>query len=656
MEGTKMVKIKKISFNKCLIPFFIICFLYASQTFGDAEIFEVGEMIGKVTDTQVEIFMQVSDDLDPSVTNFKIFYDTNKQSNIWNYAYSTPAQNTSPGDKLTFYLTDGIQGNIRYYYRVGCTVAGIWQWRDERSFHTPRQWRDKGSFHTQRSSVTSNEEPQFTFCVISDFHPSIPFVSGQNYLEQIAANVAADAPDFVITLGDMVDISDQGQGVENCDGLDSSYRGCPLSQLDPNCFDRHYRDMAETLGVFSGSSMIVWINGNHEGLLGYLNNDNETCSYNYNKTWDAREKYFPIIGDEGYVAGTDVRDVYGDFTWGDVHIIWLDPLAFSTEDPLYKNDPRYYALGSEPYSEHYIKSDQQTWLETTLSQSQSKFKLIFAHTLFGGCGPECSCCSPGLEGGPEASSYARGGADYVCDLYGTDQCDIIHLLMRWYGVSGYFYGHDHVYAMTKKNNVKYFCVGTGSKDWLEEPIAPVYQYDIKCLYPNTISGDTFIRGGKFLNGNYLYLEEEEICSREDPKQEYYGAGHMRVDVYDNRLVIKYVKANPYEPGDFWYQFDPMPNDTVLDTQTIFVCGDVYPREVPPDKPYCGDGEVDIFDILGVIDIVLGVKEPTECQEGRADVSTGTPPYCTAPDGEIDIFDVLVLIKKALGKPNCCDFW
>ena len=88
----------------------------------------------------------------------------------------------------------------------------------------------------------------------------------------------------------------------------------------------------------------------------------------------------------------------------------------------------------------------------------------------------------------------------------------------------------------------------------------------------------------------------------------------------------------------------------------FVCGDLYPRECLPDNPICGDGVINIFDILEEIDIALGMVTPSDCQIGRADVPSGTPPYCTPPDGVIDILDVLVVIDRALGKPNCCDYY
>jgi hypothetical protein len=97
------------------------------------------------------------------------------------------------------------------------------------------------------------------------------------------------------------------------------------------------------------------------------------------------------------------------------------------------------------------------------------------------------------------------------------------------------------------------------------------------------------------------------------------------------------------------------------------CGDIYPQDCLGgpcgQTETCGDGVVDLFDILEAIDIILGLQEATLCQIGNADVPNGMPPYCGSPagtpncesDGDIDIFDVLVMIDKALGKANCCDY-
>jgi hypothetical protein len=107
---------------------------------------------------------------------------------------------------------------------------------------------------------------------------------------------------------------------------------------------------------------------------------------------------------------------------------------------------------------------------------------------------------------------------------------------------------------------------------------------------------------------------------------------------------------------------------VSDGEMCFLtCGDIYPQDcVGGDctgTTFCGDGVINLFDILEAIDIILGLEEYTECQFMRGDVPNGMPPYCGNPpgdpnclsDGDIDILDVLVIIDRALGKPNCCDY-
>jgi len=100
---------------------------------------------------------------------------------------------------------------------------------------------------------------------------------------------------------------------------------------------------------------------------------------------------------------------------------------------------------------------------------------------------------------------------------------------------------------------------------------------------------------------------------------------------------------------------PLPPPCVEAGQICFVsCGDVYPS----GGTSCGDGAVNIFDILEEIDFALGITAPTIYQAPRANVPTGLPTNCEDPDvlGRIDILDILVIIDKALGKPNCCDYY
>ena len=96
------------------------------------------------------------------------------------------------------------------------------------------------------------------------------------------------------------------------------------------------------------------------------------------------------------------------------------------------------------------------------------------------------------------------------------------------------------------------------------------------------------------------------------------------------------------------------------------CGDIYPQDCvggPCGDAGCGDGVVDIFDVMEMVDIILGLQTATPCQLDRANVPNGMPPYCGSPTGDpncerdtdIDMFDVLVIMDTARGKPNCCEY-
>jgi len=88
-----------------------------------------------------------------------------------------------------------------------------------------------------------------------------------------------------------------------------------------------------------------------------------------------------------------------------------------------------------------------------------------------------------------------------------------------------------------------------------------------------------------------------------------------------------------------------------------VCGDVC----PPDDPLidgwdCGDGIIDIYDIMCEVDLALTATAPDDCQLPRADVPNGTPPTCGDPDGEINILDIMVITDMAMNRSDCCTFY
>lgn len=415
---------------------------------------EVGEVVGVVSDSSAEVFLQLGLSTSLHKYAFKMGYDTSSHAQDRAYLTETPIQTDKrSGDKVVFAIPAALSPNTKYYYSIAYRISpeGEWIWRPESSFHTRRA---PGS--------------PFRFCVISDFHKCFPPIT--EMLPVVSRNVAADEPDFVISLGDMAPLSNQGAGIPTDCILAYSSLVLAGQLMANNCYSSM---LANIMNEFSHSSMLLWVNGNHDGLAGYLS----ACPQ-YGQVLEARRKYLPLLNQ------ADPNAFFGDLVWGDVHIIWLDPLAFSTYDPYAANHPPGYKLGSE----------QMYWLEDTLAGSTSRWKLIFAHSLFGGAGPDFPC--------PPEGSYARGNANFV-NTPGTDQI-YLQALMEAYGVNAYLYGHDHMYSVSEYGGVKYVLVGTGHTSYWTECLVPYYA-------PWDVIRDQ--------------------------------SGHLRVDVNSDSLVIHYVNAS-----------------------------------------------------------------------------------------------------------------
>jgi len=415
-------------------------------------LFDVGEMVGSISASSASVFVQVGGLVTPTY-EFKMGYDSVSHAIIRNYPITTPIQSSAMiGDKITFTIASGLNASTRYYYAIAYRASSqvAWVWRPEQSFNTTK-------------SVGSI----FRFCVASDAHGAGTYQE-QNIKGRIAKNIQIDKPDFIMMLGDILPLSLQGCG--NPVVCSTAYMGAAADGYTVYA-TQQYKTLAYFLSPIAASSLLVWVNGNHEGLAGYL----QGCPH-YTGILDARKKFIPLLSED------EPNGFFGDLVWGDVHIIWLDPLAFTTIDPYMLNDPKAYVLGST----------QKAWLENTLATSTSKFKFIFSHTLFGGAGPNFPC-TPG-------GSYARGNANFV-NTPGTDQI-YIQSLMKTYGVQAFCYGHDHTYSVSELDGIKYITVGS--------------------MYPSYWSAclDPYYAPWTTIN----------------------QVGHLRVDVGTDKVEIRYIKA------------------------------------------------------------------------------------------------------------------
>lgn len=186
--------------------------------------------------------------------------------------------------------------------------------------------------------------------------------------------------------------------------------------------------------------------GNHEGEAGWmLNGTSENVA-----VWSTiqRKKYFtnPIpnnfyTGDTTHYNFVGQREAYYAWEWGDALFVVLDPYWHTNPKPDSLNGWRW-TLGKLQYD----------WLKTTLENSTSKFKFVFAHQLVGGD-------KLGRGGIEYANKYEWGGAN----IDGTDGWATnrpgwykpIKDLLEENRVAIFFHGHDHLYAKQDLNCIVY---------------------------------------------------------------------------------------------------------------------------------------------------------------------------------------------------------
>ena len=121
-----------------------------------------------------------------------------------------------------------------------------------------------------------------------------------------------------------------------------------------------------------------------------------------------------------------------------------------------------------------------------------------------------------------------------------------------------------------------------------------------------------------------------------------ATAHSCVEITSDNLLITDENDEPLtaaeDSGSFFFGIygDPWPYDDVNGT--------------------VGDGEVNIFDVVRDVQIILGTYTPIDCEFVAGDVPTGFGTNCEAPDGEINVSDVLEMVRKILGRDNCIDLY
>ena len=217
-----------------------------------------------------------------------------------------------------------------------------------------------------------------------------------------------------------------------------------------------------------------------------------------------RKRYFPNPVPDNFYTGDVLLNQqsgrlenYYAWTWGDALFVVLDPYRYSLRQRGGGADGWAWSLGREQYD----------WLARTLAGSRAKFKLVFLHNLL--CGDQAS------RGGVEIAGFNEWGGR---NLDGSDGFAShrpgwplpIHQLLLQNHVAAVFKAHDNFYARQSLDGILYLMVPQPS-----------------------FAGNDRIRDLQ----NYGYKHGVFLGN----------AGHVRVLVSPEKLVVNYVKASPDAP-------------------------------------------------------------------------------------------------------------
>jgi hypothetical protein len=421
------------------------------------------------------------------------------------FEYGTASGTYTSGQTATLPVTagqpvktviSGLAPNKQYYYRLRFQPTGLTEWASGEEF----------SFHTQRAQGQT-----FTFTLISDSHLGQTFSGNDpDRYWQTTLNVAEDAPDFHLDLGDAFITS--------------------LASDEASVNDL-YLDQRPYFGNFSHSAPVFLVIGNHENEEGW--NLDDTFSRGL-ASINARKRFFlNPIPDGFYTGNPDTtlsaldgadkhREDYYAWTWGDALFVVLDPFQYTMTKPYGtvtgsgEDTPEDETVSGDQWN-WTLGKDQFDWFKETLENSNARFKFVFSHHVTGG-----QLDTSGGSGGAGPPTYVRGGAIAApyfewgglnssgSPVFTTQRPgwgDPIHQLMIDEGVSAFFHGHDHQFVHEVRDGIVYQLV----------PAAGMTGYGFD-LY-DYISPPYVVSGGNLPN-----------------------AGHVRVTVSLCQATVDYVRS------------------------------------------------------------------------------------------------------------------
>lgn len=369
----------------------------------------------------------------------------------------------------------GLSADTAYVYRLRFRRPG------EPLFHAGPQ----RTFRTQRARGAT-----FRFTVQADSH--LDQNSDYALYMRTLGNVAADAPDFHLDLGDTFMCEKNSVPVTP---TQAAVDGTPCR--GQAAVNERYLFERDNFGRIGHSVPLFLVNGNHDGEIGFL----LTPSGDDMPTWAtvARKRFFLNPTPNGFYGGDALvhptlgeRAAWYAWEWGDALFVALDPYWNTTTRS--SSNAWTWTLGSRQYE----------WLAQTLASSRAKFRFIFLHNLVGGL-------DGAMRGGVEAAPYFEWGG---ANLDGTDGfatnrpgwAKPLHRLFVDNKVTAIFHGHDHLYVHQELDGI-------------------VYQEVPQPSARNTNNAAS-------LAAAYHYDSGTAIAS----------AGHVRVTVGPDKVTTEYVRA------------------------------------------------------------------------------------------------------------------
>ncbi len=418
------------------------------------------ELLGRPTDSSITVQLIFSDS-----SEVRVQYGT--VSGV--YPFQTPWQIFA--DNITAeILINGLQPNTKYFYRVNYRLPGTSSTTNRPEF----------SFHTQRAPGSA-----FTFVVQAD--PHLDASSDTALYRLCLQNQRDDNPDFMIDLGDFL-MTDK---LKNTSTNTIPYDTIPFRS---NLLRSFYETECNSVPLFIAL-------GNHEGEAGW----NLDGTPNNIAVWSSnvRKKYFLNPYPDNFYTGDTTnhqyigqRGNYYEWKWGDAQFFVLDPYWYTNPKPDSLHGWRW-TLGQTQYN----------WLKTTLQNSTSTFKFVFAHHLIGG--------DPQGRGGIEFADFYEWGGNNIDTTPGftTNRpgwYKPIKDLLTENRVSIFFHGHDHFFGEQEKDCMVY--------QETPQPSLPNFNYPQQAA-------------------QYGYLQGLIVAN----------SGHLRVTVDSSGTMVEYVRV--YLPSD-----------------------------------------------------------------------------------------------------------